>query len=301
MNQRPSIGAMAIAAVRLLRIRHWLKNTFVLAPLLFAGDLGQTGSVIAALVAFGSFCLMSSAVYAVNDLLDRDSDRHHPEKEERPIAAGLVPVPVALTAGLALAGASLCLAATMAPAVLALLSGYFLLNLAYSAYLKRLVILDVFSIAAGFVIRVLVGAYAISVAASHWLLLCTFLLALFLGFSKRRTELVLLQNGSESHRPVLAWYSAELITYMNLIVCAATIVCYALYTVAPETVQRFHTDALVYSVPFVVYGVFRYLFLVHTLGKGGNPADVVLRDRPLLACVTLWAAYCSFVIYAWRG
>ena len=300
MDQRPTFGTTAVAAVRLLRIRQWLKNTFVLAPLVFAGDLGRTESVINALAAFGSFCLMSSAVYVMNDLLDRDSDRHHPEKRDRPIAAGLVSVPAAVAAGLALAGASLGLAATVGPVVIALLSGYFLLNLAYSVYLKRLVILDVFSIAAGFVIRVLVGAYAIPVTASHWLLLCTFLLALFLGFSKRRTELVLLQSGSESHRPVLAWYSAELITYMNLIVCAATIVCYALYTVAPETIEKFHTDALVYSVPFVVYGVFRYLFLVYALGEGGSPADMVLRDRPLLACVTLWAAYCSFVIYVWR-
>ncbi len=281
----------------LLRPQQWIKNVFVLAPLLFGGRLIRPPAVLDALIACFSFCLVSSAVYIVNDWFDRDIDRHHPEKRSRPIPAGQVSGRAALSLAACLLAAGLLLASLTTPVVVMMEAGYFGLNVLYSLVLKRIVILDVLSVAAGFVMRVLAGASAVSVEPSHWLILCTFLLALFLGFSKRGQELSLLDADSVHHRRVLAWYSPELIAQLNVIVCAAAIVCYALYTVAPDTLARSGSDRLVYSVVFVVYGLFRYLVLVHKRREGGNPAALLLRDRPLLVCVVLWAAYCCSIIY----
>jgi 4-hydroxybenzoate polyprenyltransferase len=282
-----------------MRVEQWVKNSFVLAPLVFAAELTNPSSVIAALAACCSFCFLSSAVYVYNDLLDEEMDRQHPEKRKRPIAAGDISPGAGLWFGLCLLVCSVSIAVSATNStVIALESAYFLVNIVYSAYLKEVFLVDVFVIGAGFVIRVLAGAYAIGVPASHWVILCTFLLSLFLGFSKRRRELSLLAEKSPHHRGTLISYSPELISSMNLIVCSATFVCYALYTVAADTIAKFGTDRLVYSTPFVLYGLFRYMFLVQSQREGGSPATTLFRDRPLLLCVLLWVAYCSYVVYS---
>jgi 4-hydroxybenzoate polyprenyltransferase len=183
------------------------------------------------------------------------------------------------------------------PALLGLEIAYAGINVLYSLYLKRLVILDIFTIASGFVLRVFAGAYAVNVACSHWIILCVFLLALFLGFTKRQNELAVLNRNPAAHRPVLVSYSAQFISQMNMIICAAAIVCYAIYTVSPETVAKFGSDRLIYSVPFVIYGLFRYLYLSEVKNEGGSPADLLLRDRPLLICVALWIVCCAVIVY----
>jgi len=314
MSTTPAIGAAAAApsrssktktvvselrgCVSLLRFQQWIKNGFVLAPVLFAGELTQVSSLLTAAAACLSFCLLSSSVYVLNDWFDRERDRQHPAKSARPIAAGVVPAWLAWLLAAALLGCALVIAGVLTtPTVIAIELGYLGLNLAYSLYLRDEVILDAFAVASGFVLRVWAGAAAISVAASHWLILCTLLLALFLSFSKRRHELVLLQSAKANHRQVLSSYSPELIRQLNLILCSATLMCYALYTVSADTVAKFGTDRLVYTVPFVIYGLFRYLYLIEVKGDGGNPSSLVLRDRPLLACTWLWAASCFAVIH----
>jgi 4-hydroxybenzoate polyprenyltransferase len=280
----------------------WVKNGFVLAPVIFAGELGNLRSVARAATACGSFCLVASAVYAFNDWLDRNEDRHHPQKRLRPVASGAVSPATAVVLAALLLAAGLGLGfSLLGPAVAALEAAYVLVNLAYSAGLKRVIILDVFAVASGFVIRVLVGALAVDVAASHWLMLCTLLLALFLGFSKRLGELRLLREEGVNHRVVLNSYSPALITQLNVILCSATVVCYALYTVAPETIAKFGTDRLIYTVPFVLYGLFRYLFLVEVRGEGGNPSALIVRDASLALCILGWLLACVVVIYSSGG
>ena len=292
------LATVAWGCVRLLRIPHWIKNGFILAPLVFSGELTNWPSAKAALWACLSFGFLTSAVYVMNDWLDREEDRRHPVKQSRPIASGVVPGAVAAV----LAPVLLALAAgvgylTTNIAVVELMLAYFVLNVLYSLYLKHIVLLDVFTISAGFVIRVVVGAEAIQVMASHWLLLCTLLLALFLGFTKRRSELLCLEKDSSNHRPVLVYYTPELIKQLNLILCSATVVCYAIYTVAPETVERFGTDRLLYTAPFVLYGLFRYLFISESGGEVDNPSSLIFRDLSLGACIFAWLAACIMIVY----
>jgi len=266
--------------------------------LVFAGELKNPASIGTSLAAFIAFCLVSSAGYIFNDFLDRESDRLHPEKRHRPLAAGLVSPAAALLLALFALAAGLVIAAVYTNlTALLLMLAYLASSLYYSIHLKKVFLLDVFSVALGFVLRVLAGAYAIEVVASHWLILCTLLLSLFLGFSKRRHEILLLGDEPSRHRSTLSAYTPELIASMNHIVCSATVVCYALYTVAPDTVAKFRTDRLVFSVPFVLYGLFRYLYLVQSRREGGNPGALLLRDRPLLLCVVCWLLYCAYIIY----
>lgn len=284
--------------VELLRLHQWLKNGFVLAPLLFAGRLVGLDSVKLSLWAFLSFGFLSSSVYVMNDWMDSESDRLHPQKRLRPIASGAVSPAVAAMLGLCLLVSALVLAYFRTNlTVVGLEIIYLIVNLGYSLVWKHVVIVDVFSIATGFVLRVWVGAYAISVPASHWLILCTFLLALFLALTKRQSELAKLETSAVEQRPVLTFYSAALISQMNLVVCSSTVVCYALYTVSPETIEKFGTDRLVYSVPFVIYGLFRYLFLSQMKLEGDSPSTLVVRDRPLLICLALWMAFCVSTVY----
>ncbi|MCE5307156.1 MAG: decaprenyl-phosphate phosphoribosyltransferase [Acidobacteriales bacterium] len=282
----------------LLRPHQWIKNAFVFAPLIFAGELTSSRSIVLAVWAFLSFSLVASAVYVLNDWFDQDQDRQHPVKRARPIASGLVSHLGAAIFGTALLAAGFCLALVATNTSVAGLEALYLaINLLYVWCLKNVVLLDVFAIATGFVIRILVGASAVRVGASHWVLLCTLLLALFLGFAKRRSELELLKGNSVEHREVLSSYSTALITQLNVILCAATVVCYAIYTVAPDTMAKFGTDRLIYTVPFVIYGLFRYLYLVEVRSDGGNPASLVVRDLPLTVCIALWLLVCCFVIY----
>lgn len=286
------------ALLKALRPKQWLKNLFVLAPGLFASELFDTTAAVRLGSAFAIFCAVSSAVYLLNDVLDREADRLHPTKRYRPIASGRISPTLALATAAVLATSGLvAAAASLGGTVAAFVAGYLVLTLGYTLYFKHSVILDVMFLAAGFVIRVAAGAASIQVEASEWLLLCTLLLALFLGFSKRRHELTLLESSASGHRRVLVHYSPELLDQMIVIVATATILCYILYTVWPSTVAKFGTKHLVYTVPFVIYGIFRYFYLIHQRQSGGDAADSLLTDRPLLVSVFLWVVVASAVIY----
>lgn len=280
-----------------LRPRQWIKNFFVFAGLMFSHHLFDVQYVILVVVAFIVFCLLSGAVYLLNDLHDVERDKKHPVKSRRPIAAGLLSKQAAFAAFLIVSGAALGTAAGLGLAFFVTALAYYALQVAYSLYLKRKVILDVFSIAAGFVLRVVAGAVVIDVSVSPWLIICTTLLALFLGLSKRRHELETLGDDSHEHRAVLKHYNTYLLDQMIGVVTASAVVCYALYTVSPETVARFGTRNLLFTIPFVLYGIFRYLFLIHKKGEGGNPERVLTGDTPLLVDILLWAAAAVYIIY----
>jgi 4-hydroxybenzoate polyprenyltransferase len=289
---------MLVALVRSLRPAQWSKNLFVLAPLLFARRLGDPAALRDAAAAFAAFSAAASTTYLLNDLGDRERDRRHPLKRERPIASGALPPAVAAIAAVVLALFATGLAWRLGTPFALLLVSYLGLGLLYTLALKRIVILDVMAISAGFVLRVLGGAAAIDVAVSHWLLLCTSFLALFLGFSKRRHELLLLSNASEQ-RQVLSDYSPQFLDQMINVVTASAVVSYALYAVAPETVAKFHTDRLLLTLPMVLFGVFRYLYLMHRRpDEMLNPTEAILRDLPFLANIALWAAAAAAIVHA---
>lgn len=280
-----------------LRPAQWTKNLVVFAGVMFGRQLLNVEALAATLAAFGVFCGLSGVVYLVNDVADRESDRLHPKKRFRPIASGGLAVGTALAAAAVLAVGSLAVALAIGRGFTAVAVSYLALLTLYSGPLKRIVILDVLTIAIGFVMRAAAGAVAIGVPISHWLLVCTILLALFLALAKRRQELTLLADGAAGHRAILSEYSPALLDQMIAIVTAATLMAYALYTVSPETVAKFGTDRLLFTFPFPLYGIFRYLYLVHQRQGGGSPAELLLRDRPLLACVALWAGAVAAIIY----
>lgn len=286
-----------------LRPRQWVKNLFVFAGLVFAQKL-FTPSVGPALGAFAVFCALSGAVYLLNDVADREKDRLHPDKKWRPIASGRLPVPTAVgAAAVLLAGAlagSLALSRPLAVVALA----YALLLGAYSAWLKHVVIVDVIVVAVGFVLRAVAGAVAIDVEISGWLLICTILMALFLALGKRRHEYLTLGEAAARHRPILAEYSAGLLDQMIAVVTASTVTAYALYTMSPETVAKFETHLLPATLPFVLYGIFRYLYLLYRRQLGGNPSELFLNDGPLLINTLLWILAVAVIIYGprwWAG
>lgn len=276
----------------------WIKNVFLFAALFFSKNLLNAELLAKTLLAFGLFCLAAGGVYLINDIWDRDEDRVHPEKSTRPIASGALPVAVAASAAILLVIGALGAAFLVKPIFGFVTTTYVILNIAYSKWLKHVVILDVFSIAAGFVLRVVAGAVVIDVVMSHWLLICTMLLALFLGFTKRRHEVVALANDAGLHRRVLAEYNPLFLDMMIAIVTSATVVAYTLYTVSNETIEWFNTDRLLLTVPFVLYGIFRYLYLVYHKERGWNPAHALLTDRPLLINIFLWVLVGGLVIYA---
>jgi len=282
-----------------MRPAQWAKNLTVFAPLLFAQQLFIPSALARAVFAFALFCGLSSAVYLLNDVLDYEQDRVHPEKRHRPLAAGH------LTRGTVMGASGVLLvfvfggALLLGRTVLFIFVGYWLLNLLYSLWLKHQVILDVFSIAAGFVLRVVGGAVVVPVEISHWLLVCTTLLALFLGFCKRRHELLSLGTDGDQHRQVLTEYNPRFLDMMIGIVTATTVMSYALYTVSEETVRKFHTEGLLATLPFVLYGMFRYLYLVYHKELGGDPTQQMLTDTPLLLNLGLWTLTVGIVLY-WR-
>jgi 4-hydroxybenzoate polyprenyltransferase len=296
----PPVAARPLAVSLFLSIRpeQWTKNLIIFAGLMFGQRLFEPTSVLKALAAFAIFCALSGVVYLLNDVADREADRRHPVKKRRPIASGAVSVPTALTTAAIFAGVALPSAFLLQPEFGWIASGYLALLALYSGPLKHAVIIDVLTIAIGFVLRAAGGAVAIGVAASHWLYVLTMLLALFLALSKRRHELVLLADGATGHRRILEEYSPYLLDQMIAVVTASTIVAYAFYTISPETVQKFGTDLLGLTLPFPLYGIFRYLYLVHKKEGGGSPADMLLTDRPLLICVGLWAAVVAVIIYS---
>jgi 4-hydroxybenzoate polyprenyltransferase len=288
-----------------LRPAQWTKNLIIFAALM----LGQRGTspafldpqaIAQTLAAFAVFCVLSGVVYLINDVADRDKDRMHPLKRHRPIASGAVSPGLAIGTALALAAGALTAAYLLRPAFALVAVGYLSLLVTYSGPLKHLVIIDVITIAVGFVLRAVAGAVVIAVPISHWLLILTMLGALFLALSKRRHELVLLAGGATGHRPILEEYSPYLLDQMIAVVTASALVSYVIYTVSPETVQKFHTHYLGLTLVFPIYGIFRYLYLVHLKEGGGSPADTLLNDRPLLACVALWALSVVAIIYGTR-
>jgi 4-hydroxybenzoate polyprenyltransferase len=280
-----------------MRPRQWVKNLFVLTPLLFSRNLFAPATLGQALASFLLFCLVSSSVYLLNDIQDRSQDRLHPTKRLRPLAAGELNLGVALGAMVTLLLIALAGGVLLGKTLALVLLSYWLINLLYSTWLKHQVLLDVFTLAAGFVLRVVGGGVAISVEISHWLLLCTLLLALFLGFSKRRHELVRLGQGSEAHRQVLGEYNPHFLDMLIGIVTASTVMSYALYTVSEETVQRFHTQGLLLTLPFVLYGIFRYLYLVYHENQGEDPTQSLLSDRPMVINLFLWALTTGVIVY----
>jgi 4-hydroxybenzoate polyprenyltransferase len=280
-----------------LRPWQWVKNLFVLTPLLFSQNLFVPAAGIRALAAFVLFCLVSSAVYLFNDIRDCEQDRLHPQKCHRPLAAGDVSVRLAVEVMGALVMLAFAVGVILSKPLTLMLFGYLLLNLLYSVWLKHQVILDVFTVAAGFVLRVVGGAVVIQVEMSHWLLLCTTLLALFLGFSKRRHELVQLGEAAEAHRQVLGEYNPRFLDMMIGIVTACTVMSYALYTVSEETVRKFHTKGLLLTLPFVLYGIFRYLYLVYHKDDGGDPTQTILADRPSVCNLCLWVLTAGVILY----
>lgn len=283
--------------IRLLRPAHWAKNVFVLAPLVFAQKLSEPDAVRNGLMAFAAFCLASSAVYVFNDIRDRAEDRLHPLKRHRPLAAGDVGVSTAIVLGLLLALVSLILAASLGWPFLTVLAIYLILNQLYSAGLKHTVILDVMIVSLGFVLRVLGGGVAIPVEVSAWLLLCTFFIALFLAFSKRRHELILLADDASGQRPVLSHYSPAFLDQMINVVTASTVVAYAMYAIAPETTEKFHTAYLIYTIPMVLFGIFRYLFLIYQKHTSLNPTEAILRDPPFLINMLIWGLAVVWIVY----
>lgn len=280
-----------------LRPEQWTKNLLVFAALLFARRLFDPAAVLQALAAFAIFCGLSGAVYLLNDVSDRESDRQHPVKRHRPIAAGDVSAPTAVAWALVLIALGLSLSFWLQTGFGMAAAAYLVLQAAYTRVLKHVVILDVMAIAFGFVLRAVAGGLVIGVPISDWLVICTILLALFLGLSKRRHELTLLAAGAAGHRRILEEYDPYLLDQMIAVVAAATLVAYIIYCLSPETTARFGTHWLVLTVPFPIYGLFRYLYIVHRKDGGGNPSEMLLTDRPLLSCVGLWGVTVVAVIY----
>ena len=286
-----------VLLVRSLRPQQWTKNLFVFAGLLFSGHLLDRAAWPPALAAFLIFCGLSGAVYLVNDVLDLAADAQHPIKRHRPIASGALSTRVALGAALVLAAVCIAGATAVNGQLTMAAVGYVVLLATYSAALKHYVIIDVLTLSAGFVLRAVAGAVAIGVPISQWLLVCTTLLALFISLSKRRHELTLLSDGAAGHRPILQEYSPYLLDQMISVVTAATLVAYSVYTISSETAGRLGSDRLGLTIPFVLYGIFRYLYLVHQRNEGGSPSELLLTDRPLLVCVALWVLAVVIVIY----
>jgi 4-hydroxybenzoate polyprenyltransferase len=279
-----------------LRPEQWTKNLIVFAALIFGQRLFDSAAVGRSLAAFFIFCGLSGVVYVLNDLSDRDADRLHPLKRQRPIAAGDISATLAWSAAGIIAAAALAGAFWLGSTFGWIAVTYIALFATYSQVLKHVVILDVLTIAIGFVLRAAAGAAAISVPMSRWLLVCTILLALFLGLSKRRHELTLLASDASGHRKILEEYNPYLLDQMIGVVTASTLVAYIIYCTSPETTEKFGTTQLVLTTPFPIYGIFRYLYLVHQKGVG-SPSEVLLMDRPLVACIALWALAVVAIIY----
>ncbi|MGD8277931.1 MAG: decaprenyl-phosphate phosphoribosyltransferase [Gemmatimonadota bacterium] len=282
--------------VRLIRPRQWAKNGFVLAPLLFSGQFADTTLILRAAAAFGLFCMLASGVYCWNDVADRVVDRSHPTKRNRPIARGVISPGAGRVAGALLITIALAGAWLLTPWLGATMLVYIGLGVVYNRVLKSLVILDVFAIAGFFLLRLIAGSVAVDVRPSVWLLLCGGLLANYLGFTKRRHELAIMGEDSTSHRSVLEHYDIGLLDQMSVILLSVTVVSYLMYTLTSQTAAQVG-ELLSYSTVFVLYGMFRYLYLVHFGGKGGDPTETLLRDKALLIDVVLWLAYCGWVIY----
>jgi len=285
------------AIIKSLRPQQWIKNLFIFAPLIFAQKILDPTLLQKTGLAFLSFCLLSGSIYIFNDLLDINEDRLHPLKSKRPLASGLLKPAAAAAVLILLLAVGLALAAALDRDFFLMALLYAVLQAAYSIRLKHVVILDIFIVAAGFLIRVVAGGLVIHVYISSWLLICTTLLALFLVMSKRRHELVQLEGKSLSHRPILKEYNTHLLDQMISVVTASTLLAYCLYTISEETVSKFGTRNLVFTIPFVLYGIFRYLYLIHQKAEGGTPESLIIKDKPLLIDIFLWVGSAVLILY----
>lgn len=283
---------------KLLRIPQWIKNLFVFVPLVFSQHLFDKSFFLPVFAGFLVFCLTSSVVYIFNDLIDIEADRAHPEKRNRPLASGKISKKTALFTAffisLIIIFSLLFFNLLFSLSILV----YFILNLFYSSVFKHIVLLDIFSIAAGFMIRVVAGAYIINVDISSWLILTTMFISLFLGVMKRRSELKLIENRNESQtRKVLVYYSANFTDQMATVAAAGVIICYALYTVSERTIISFGTENLIFTTPFVVFGIFRYMYLVYLVEKGENTSEILIRDIPMIINILFYFIIAVLIIY----
>jgi len=274
--------------LRLMRPHQWVKNSFVLTGLIFGHAWHTPALILQTAIIFIAFCLISSTVYILNDIIDIDQDREHPTKRNRPLPSGKLKASSARIFALFLGVTALTLAYFAATIVFVILLIYLVMNIAYSLKLKHVVILDVFIIATGFMLRIFAGTFGIGIPPSQWLLLCGLMVTLFLGFSKRRAEIIVLNDDKSEHRRVLQDYSPLLLDKMIVVTAAGLIMSYSLYTMNPETIRIHGTSNLIYTVPFVVYGVFRYIFLLHNQSSGGDPSRDLVRDPHMLIVMVAW-------------
>jgi 4-hydroxybenzoate polyprenyltransferase len=297
MDDEGTMKTTPAIILQAMRPRQWIKNVALLVPLVFSRNLLTPAVLVTALAATATFCLLSGGVYLLNDLIDIEQDRRHPLKSRRPLAAGTLSVGltrwICLVSLLLALGLGFLIHTALGLAALAYLG----VQVAYSLALKHVVILDTFCIAAGFFIRVVAGAYAIEVEVSSWLLVCTIFVSLFMALGKRRHEILLLEDQAAEHRTVLKNYDVLLLDQMISVVTAATLVAYSVYTLAPETVQRFGTDDLKYTIPFVLYGIYRYLYLVYRKQQGGAPETLLLTDLPMLINMGGYAVVLGWILY----
>ncbi len=286
----------AVALMRQMRPQQWVKNGFVFTGLLFGHAWHDPALVYRVVTAAIAFSLISSCAYIINDLADREQDRHHPAKRNRPLASGAVSPGMAAVLAALLGTSAIALSYWVSPGVLFIILGYWGMNLAYSFGLKHVVILDVFIIAAGFMLRILAGTVGVGIPPSQWLLLCGLMVTLFLGFTKRRAEIISLAQDRKRHRKVLEHYSPVLLDKMIGITAAGVIMSYSLYTMSPDTAHAHGTSHLIYTVPFVMYGIFRYIYLLHHQSGGGDPSRDLARDPHLLAVMAAWLAITLWLI-----
>lgn len=285
--------------LRSMRPKQWAKNVFVFAALVFDRQLFVPEALLRTLAGFALLCLISSAVYFLNDIADLDADKQHPTKRHRPIASGQLPVSMARWLTLAMTVVALTLGFQLGTAFAGILATYFVLNLLYSLWLKHVPILDVLIVSSGFVLRVAAGVSLITVERfSPWLYVCTTLLALLISFGKRRAEILLLADGANSHRKVLDGYSLPLLDQFVVIVSSTAVIAYSLYTFSAANVPDNHLMML--TIPLVIYGIFRYLYLIHVEDAGGAPEEIFIQDRPLQATVLLWGLVSVLVLYLGR-
>lgn len=293
-------GGLVGALVSAMRPHQWTKNLLVLAALVFARKFLDVPLVLLSLAAFAVFCAASSASYLLNDVVDAEADRNHLLKRRRPVASGALPAAVALAVSAILAGAAVACGFLLGVTFGLTVVAYLVLQIAYSLLLKHVVIIDVLCISASFVLRADAGAQVLNVEFSNWLMICAALLALFLALAKRRHEIVEVEDAL-NHRRSLADYSPQMLDQMIAVVTASTLMAYTLYTIDTRTVEKFHTTNLKFTIPFVLYGIFRYLYLVYSKRGGGSPSRHLLTDKPLLANVLLYAAVSAWIIWRWSG
>jgi 4-hydroxybenzoate polyprenyltransferase len=292
---------MLIALLKMLRPKQWTKNLIIFAGLIFSENLFNLGLLGKSILALILFCGLSGSVYIINDILDLEKDRKHPQKSKRPLPLGEVKVPFAWGFAILLALFSLFFSFLQGLNFGLIALSYFLLVTLYSLFLKNIAILDVLSISLGFVLRVVAGAVIIKVLISPWLLICTTLLALFLALAKRRHELVLLEEKAIEHRLILQEYTPRLLDQMISVVTASTLMAYSLYTIWPETVEKFKTENLLLTIPFVLYGIFRYLYLIYRKNMGGSPEIILIKDKPLIISIILWLLVVAAILYIKKG